>query len=169
MAFGWCTAPQGYQPCLPLAIQKGTPGGMGLWLPVKGGFKSLFDQPLSDAQLGIDADGEALGYPCICPGRAIRIRFQKDMGMSYLIGCSRPFPGQLSQLSAFLIRKTHDVLLVHDTLHLRTHYTLRWNKNLLTHKNKADKVLVLFQKSFETEGAFVVRYLTEGSDPKRAI
>src|SRR5262245_47922315 len=141
MTFGWCTAPQGYQPCLPLAIQKGTPGGMGLFLPVEGGLQPLFDQSLSDAQHGMDTDGEALGYPCICPGMAIRIGFQKDMGMAYLVGRRGPLPGQLSQLSAFLIRKTYDVLLVHGTLHLITHYALRWNNNLLTSKNKADKVL----------------------------
>jgi hypothetical protein len=119
---------------------------MGLWLPVEGGLKSLFDQPWSDAQHGIDTDGEALGDPCLCPGRAIRSRLQKDLGLSYLVGRSRPLPGQLSPLSAFLIRKTHDVLLVHGTLHLRTHYTLRWNNNPFTHKNKADKVLVSSEK-----------------------
>jgi hypothetical protein len=59
----------------------------------------------------------------------------------YLVCCGFPFPGKLSQLAAFLIRKTHDVLLVHGTLRLKSHYCLRRNNNLVTYKNKADKVL----------------------------
>jgi hypothetical protein len=36
---------------------------MGLWLPVEGGLKPLFDNTVSDAQHGIDTDGEAVGNP----------------------------------------------------------------------------------------------------------
>jgi hypothetical protein len=117
-------------------------GGMRLFLPVECSFESLFDQALSDAKHGIDTDGEALGYPLIRPGRTIRIGFQQDIGMSYLVCCGFPFPRQLGQLSAFLISKTYDILLVHGTLRLIARYWLRRNNNLLTCKNKADKALV---------------------------
>jgi|SRR5207249_2695934 len=75
MSCGWCTTPECYQPCLPLAIQHGTPGGMGLFLPVEGGLKPLFNQTLSNAKHGVDTDGEALCYPFVGPGRTIRIGF----------------------------------------------------------------------------------------------
>ena len=93
MACGWGTAPQCDQPCLPLAIQQGTPGGIGRLLPVEGGLKPLCNQPLSDAKDAIDTDGAALGDSCIRPSRPIRIGFQKDIGMAYLVGCRLAFLG----------------------------------------------------------------------------
>ena len=64
---------------------------MVLLLPVECNLQPLFDQTLSDAQHGIDTDGEALGDLGIRPGKAIRIGFQKDMSMSDLVtsGVSR--------------------------------------------------------------------------------
>jgi hypothetical protein len=61
MSCGGRTAPEGYQPGLSLAIQEGPPGGLGLLLPVAGGLKPLFDQPLSDSKHGMATDGAALG------------------------------------------------------------------------------------------------------------
>src|SRR6266568_8439927 len=142
MSGGWRTAPERDQPCLSLAIQEGRMGGTSLFLPVECCLELLFDQTLSDSKHGIDTDREAFCYPVISPGRTIRIGFQKNIGMSYLVCCGFPFPGKLSQLAAFLIRKTHDVLLVNGTLRLKSHYCLRRNNNLVTYKNKADKVLV---------------------------
>src|SRR4029453_1712445 len=142
MPCGGRTASERYQPGFCRSIQAGRTGGPLLFLPVEGGLKPLFDQTLSDPKHGIHTDGEALGDLCIRPGRPIRIGFYKDMSMSDLVGRCFPFSGQLCQLVAFLIRKPHDVLLVHGTLRLLTRYTLRRNSNRLTSKNEADKVLV---------------------------
>jgi hypothetical protein len=139
----WRTAPEGKQPCLPLVIQPGRTGGMGLGLPVEGSLKALFDQTLADAQHGIDADREALGDPGIWPSRAIRISFQQALGMAYLVGCSCALPGQRSLLFAFLIRKPYDVLFVHGIPRLITPSALRRKYSRLTSKNKADRALGL--------------------------
>jgi hypothetical protein len=141
LAGGWCTAPAGEQPCLPRAIQQGTPGGRGLLLPVESCLQPLLAHTLSDAKHGMDTDGAALCNPCLRPGRAIRVRLHKAMGMRYLGGCSVPLARKCCQWATFLFGKTHDVLLVHGILRLRTRYALRQNKNLSTSKNKADKAL----------------------------
>jgi hypothetical protein len=57
---------------------------MGLFLPVDCRLEPLLDQPLADPQNSIDADGEALGDPGVCPGRPIRIGLQQDLGIAYL-------------------------------------------------------------------------------------
>jgi hypothetical protein len=144
MACGWRTAPEGDEPCRSRAIQEGSTGGMRLLLPVECGVESRFDHPLSDAKHGIHTDGEALSYPPIRPGSTIHIGFPQDSGMSYLVGCGLPCPGQLGQWAAFLISKTDAVLFVQGTLRLIARYGLRRNDHLLTHKNKTDKALVQF-------------------------
>ena len=135
------TAPERHQSGLALAIQAGRPGGALLGRPGEGGLEPLFDQTLADAKHGIDTYGEALSDLGIGPGRPIRIGFQQDMGMADLGGGGFPFADPLSQLAAFLIRKTHDILFVHGTLRLLTRYFRRRNSNRLTSKNEADKAL----------------------------
>src|SRR5215813_13932630 len=79
----------------------------------------------------------------IHPGRTIRNGFHKDLGLSYLGGCSFSYPGQLSQPFALLIRKSYDVLFVHGTLCLMTPHGLRRHNHLLASENKADEALNL--------------------------
>jgi hypothetical protein len=114
---------------------------MGLGLAVECSLKPLFDKTLADTQDSIDTHGEALGDPCIRPGRTSRISFQQDMGMADLVSGRFAFPRQLRQLCAFCIGKPYDVLFVHDTLRLIARSALRRNHNRLTSKNKADKAL----------------------------
>jgi hypothetical protein len=72
----WLTAPEREQSCLALAIQAWCAGGALLFLPVESGLQPVCDQTLSDAQHGIDTDGETLGDPGIRSSRTIRISFQ---------------------------------------------------------------------------------------------
>jgi hypothetical protein len=141
VAVRWCTAPEGHQPGLPLAIQPRGTGGLGLWLSVECRLKPLFDPTLSATQDGIDTDGEALGDPRIRPGRTSCIRFQQAMGMADLGSGRFAFPRQLRQLGAFCIGKTYNVLFVHDTRRLIARSALRRHHNRLPSKNKADKAL----------------------------
>jgi hypothetical protein len=142
MPGGGHTAPESDQACLPLAIEERQAGRTGLWLPVACSLEPLCDQALSDALDGSATDGAALGDALIRPRRTSGIGLQQDMGMPDLVCRRWPFPGQLGSLAAFLVRQTHDVFLVHGTLHLRVRSDLRWKKSLLTYKNNTDKVLV---------------------------